>query len=135
MAKKNKEKYVQEMEIYKQKKEEESVNLKREDEELMKVQKHSALQLLKKKEKTENIIKVLLLISINPSTLIRCLWNTMQANWVIYIVQKTKENRQKKKKQKEEKNGDPHKPKKPASSFFLFRLASLHNKIIIIRLN
>ncbi|KAA8528259.1 hypothetical protein F0562_035490 [Nyssa sinensis] len=90
MAKKNKEKYAQELELYKQKKEEEAVNLEKEEEELMKIQKQEALQLLKKKEKTETIIK------------------------------KTKENRQKKKKQKEEKNADPNKPKKPASSFFLF---------------
>lgn len=57
MAKKNKEKYMQEMEIYKQKKEEEAAILKKEEEEQMKVQKHEALLLLKKKEKTETIIK------------------------------------------------------------------------------
>ncbi|KAK3000700.1 hypothetical protein RJ639_022461 [Escallonia herrerae] len=56
-AKKNKEQYMQEMEAYKQKKEEEAANLSREEEELMKLQKQEALQLLKKKEKTENIIK------------------------------------------------------------------------------
>ncbi|PQM42550.1 high mobility group B protein 6-like [Prunus yedoensis var. nudiflora] len=56
-AKKNKEKYMQEMEVYKQTKEEEASSLKKEEEELMKLQKHEALQLLKKKEKTENIIK------------------------------------------------------------------------------
>lgn len=49
-AKKKKETYLQEMEIYKQTKEEE---------EQMKLQKQEALQLLKKKEKTDNIIKVL----------------------------------------------------------------------------
>uniref|UniRef100_A0A5B7CGP3 Putative high mobility group B protein 6 n=1 Tax=Davidia involucrata TaxID=16924 RepID=A0A5B7CGP3_DAVIN len=90
MAKKNKEKYIQELELYKQKKEEEAVDLKTEEEELMKIQKQEALQMLRKKEKTENIIK------------------------------KTKENHQKKKKEKEEKSADPNKPKKPASSFFLF---------------
>ncbi|CAK9143191.1 unnamed protein product [Ilex paraguariensis] len=96
MAKKNKEQYTQDMELYKQKKDEEAVNLGREEEELMKLQKHEALQLLKKKEKTENIIK------------------------------KTKENRQKKQQQKEEKkNADPNKPKRPASSFILFRSESL----------
>lgn len=57
MAKKNKEKYMQEMEIYKQKKEEEAAILKKEEEEQMKLQKHEALLLLKKKEKTETIIK------------------------------------------------------------------------------
>ncbi|GLT78124.1 hypothetical protein SLA2020_496700 [Shorea laevis] len=57
MARKNKEKYMQEMEVYKQRKEEEAMNLKKEEEELMKLQKQEALQLLKKKEKTENIIK------------------------------------------------------------------------------
>ncbi|CAH2041615.1 unnamed protein product [Thlaspi arvense] len=80
-AKQNKEKYMEEMEAYKQKKEEEAVNLTREEEELMKIQKQEALQLLKKKEKTEHIIK------------------------------KTKENRQKKKKQKEESDPKkPKKP-------------------------
>lgn len=59
VAKRNKEQYAQEMEIYKQKKDEETVNLKMEEEEMMKIQKQEALQLLKKKEKTENIIKVL----------------------------------------------------------------------------
>ncbi|KAK9275916.1 hypothetical protein L1049_023190 [Liquidambar formosana] len=81
MAKKNKEKYLQEMEVYKQKKDEEALNLKMEDEEKLKIQKHEALQMLKKKEKTENIIK------------------------------KTKENRQKKKKQKENADPNkPKKP-------------------------
>ena len=46
------------MEAYKQNKDEEAMNLKKEEEELMKFQKQEALQLLKKKEKTENIIKV-----------------------------------------------------------------------------
>ncbi|GAV63553.1 HMG_box domain-containing protein [Cephalotus follicularis] len=92
MGKKNKEKYMQEMEAYKQMKDDEANNLKKEEEELMKLQKQEALQLLKKKEKTENIIK------------------------------KTKENRQKKKQQKGEKNTDPNKPKKPASSFLLFSI-------------
>ncbi|KAG7956371.1 hypothetical protein I3843_11G120900 [Carya illinoinensis] len=91
MAKKNKEKYLQEMEAYKLKKDEEATNLRKEEEEQMKLQKHEAFQLLKKKEKTENIIK------------------------------KTKENRQKKKQQQKEDNkSDPNKPKRPASSFFLF---------------
>ncbi|KAM2032744.1 hypothetical protein ACFX1T_014730 [Malus domestica] len=49
MTRKNKEKYIQEMEAYKEMKEEEASNLKKE--------KHEVLQLLKKKEKTENIIK------------------------------------------------------------------------------
>ncbi|CBI34461.3 unnamed protein product, partial [Vitis vinifera] len=90
IAKKNKAKYQEEMELYKQQKDEEAEDLKKGEEEQMKIQKHEALQLLKKKEKTENIIK------------------------------KTKENRQKKKKQKEKANSDPNKPKKPASSFLLF---------------
>ncbi|XP_073118480.1 high mobility group B protein 13-like [Henckelia pumila] len=57
MALKNKEQYTQEMELYKQKKEEESENLRKEEDELMKLQKQEAMQLLKKKEKTENLIK------------------------------------------------------------------------------
>ena len=58
MAKKNKEKYNQEMEAYKQMKDEEAMGLKKEEEELMKLHKQEAFQLLKKKEKTDNIIKV-----------------------------------------------------------------------------
>ncbi|XP_051137508.1 high mobility group B protein 13-like [Andrographis paniculata] len=57
MAMKNKEQYMEEMEVYKKKKEEEASNLKREEEELQKLQKQEALQLLKKKEKTETLIK------------------------------------------------------------------------------
>ncbi|KAE8056032.1 hypothetical protein FH972_012835 [Carpinus fangiana] len=60
IAKKNKEKYLQEMEAYKQMKDEETATLRKEEEDQMKLQKQEALQLLKKKEKTENIIKVLL---------------------------------------------------------------------------
>ena len=59
IAKKNKAKYQEEMELYKQQKDEAAENLKKGEEEQMKIQKHEALQLLKKKEKTENIIKVL----------------------------------------------------------------------------
>jgi len=58
MAKKNKEKYMEEMEAYKQMKEEEAENVRKEGEEQMKLQKQEAMQMLKKKEKTENIIKV-----------------------------------------------------------------------------
>ncbi|CAM8913391.1 unnamed protein product [Rhodiola kirilowii] len=91
MAKKNKEKYLQEMEEYTRKKTEEELNQKMEEEEMMKIQKQEALQLLKKKEKTENIIK------------------------------KTKEDKQKKKQVKEGKvKADPNKPKKPVSSYILF---------------
>ncbi|KAK7318124.1 hypothetical protein RJT34_02822 [Clitoria ternatea] len=90
LAKKNKEKYTQEMEAYKQKKEEEAATLMKEEEEHMKLQKQEALQLLKKKEKTENLIK------------------------------KTKKDLQKKKQNKEEKNSDPNRPKRPPSSFLLF---------------
>ncbi|KAL2902727.1 High mobility group B protein 13 [Bienertia sinuspersici] len=57
IAKERKEKYQQEMEVYKQKKEEEAANLKKEEDEVMRIQKVEALQLLKKKEKTDNIIK------------------------------------------------------------------------------
>ncbi|KAL9242921.1 hypothetical protein vseg_016878 [Gypsophila vaccaria] len=57
VAKVNKEKYQEELELYKQKKDEETANLKKEEEELMKIHKVEAMQLLKKKEKTENIIK------------------------------------------------------------------------------
>ncbi|KAF1872768.1 hypothetical protein Lal_00016605 [Lupinus albus] len=99
IAKKNKEKYMQEMEAYKQKKDEEAANLMKEEEEHMKLQKQEAMQLLKKKEKTENLIKLIHLKH----------------------MQKTKLNNQKKKKQsKEDKNSDPNKPKRPASSFILF---------------
>ena len=54
----NKEQYALEMEAYKQKKDEEAGHFMKEEEDHMKVQKQEALQLLKKKEKTENIIKV-----------------------------------------------------------------------------
>uniref|UniRef100_A0A7N0U7J4 HMG box domain-containing protein n=1 Tax=Kalanchoe fedtschenkoi TaxID=63787 RepID=A0A7N0U7J4_KALFE len=91
MAKKNKEKYLAEMEEYTKKKAEEELNQKTEEEEMLKIQKQEALQLLKKKEKTDNIIK------------------------------KTKEDKQKKKQAKEGKaEVDPNKPKKPASSYILF---------------
>lgn len=60
MAMKNKEKYLQEMEVYKKKKDEEAAEHMKEEEELMKLKKQEALQLLKKKEKTENLIKVCL---------------------------------------------------------------------------
>ncbi|GMH28845.1 hypothetical protein Nepgr_030688 [Nepenthes gracilis] len=56
-AKASKEKYLQDMELYKKMKEEGAANLKREEEEQMKIQKHEALQLLKKKERNENMIK------------------------------------------------------------------------------
>lgn len=55
---KNKEQYMQEMEVYKQRKEEEAANLKKDGEEFMKLQKQEAMQLLKKKEKAETLIKV-----------------------------------------------------------------------------
>ncbi|KAM0944490.1 putative chromatin remodeling & transcriptional activation HMG family [Dioscorea sansibarensis] len=70
--------------------EEEIACLEKEEEDHKKILKQEALQLLKKKEKTENIIK------------------------------KIKETKQKQKKQREEKNTDPNQPKKPASSFLLF---------------
>ncbi|KAE8697616.1 High mobility group B protein 6 [Hibiscus syriacus] len=56
MAKKNKEKYMEEMEAYKKRKEEEASSLQKQEEETMKLHKQEALQLLKK-EKTDNIIK------------------------------------------------------------------------------
>ncbi|THU53534.1 hypothetical protein C4D60_Mb10t15410 [Musa balbisiana] len=90
IAKRQKESYNREMELYKQKKLEEAVIIEKEEEEQMKVRRQEALQLLKKKEKTENIIK------------------------------KTKENRHKKKKEKDEHNADPNRPRKPPSSFLLF---------------
>lgn len=46
------------MEVYKQKKEAEASTLKKDEEELMKLQKQEAMQLLKKKEKTDTLIKV-----------------------------------------------------------------------------
>ncbi|KAE8722226.1 High mobility group B protein 6 [Hibiscus syriacus] len=57
MAKKNKEKFMEEMEVYKQRKEEEASSLRKQEEETMKLHKQEALQLLKKKEKTDDIIK------------------------------------------------------------------------------
>ncbi|CAN4077601.1 unnamed protein product [Withania somnifera] len=57
MAMKKKEQYLQEMEVYKKKKDEEAAEHMKEEEELMKLKKQEALQLLKKKEKTENLIK------------------------------------------------------------------------------
>ncbi|XP_021890955.1 high mobility group B protein 6-like isoform X2 [Carica papaya] len=80
IARKNKEKYLQEMEAYKQMKDEEARNLKEEEEEMMKLQRQEAMQLLKKKERTENIIK------------------------------KTKEERQKKKKEQNVDPNKPKKP-------------------------
>ncbi|XP_027341422.1 high mobility group B protein 6-like [Abrus precatorius] len=97
MAKKNKEKYNQDMEAYKQKKDEEATQLMKEEEENMKLQKQEALQLLKKKEKTENMIK------------------------------KTKKNQQKKKQTKEDKNVDPNRPRRPPSSFILFSKEARRN--------
>ncbi|RZB65660.1 High mobility group B protein 13, partial [Glycine soja] len=61
MAKKNKEQYALQMEAYKQKKDEEAGHFMKEEEDHMKLQKQEALQLLKKKEKTENIIKIIVL--------------------------------------------------------------------------
>ncbi|EPS57873.1 hypothetical protein M569_16944, partial [Genlisea aurea] len=49
--------YAKDLELYKQKKEEEGADQKKVEEETMKLQKQEALQLLKKKEKTENLIK------------------------------------------------------------------------------
>ncbi|KAJ3682996.1 hypothetical protein LUZ60_013223 [Juncus effusus] len=57
IARKEKEEYNRQMEIYKQKKLEEVATMEKEHEEQKKVMKQEALQLLKKKEKTENIIK------------------------------------------------------------------------------
>uniref|UniRef100_A0A1J3I9J5 High mobility group B protein 6 n=2 Tax=Noccaea caerulescens TaxID=107243 RepID=A0A1J3I9J5_NOCCA len=57
VAKKNKETYLQAMEVYKRTKEEEAMSQKKEEDELLKLHKQEALQLLKKKEKTDNLIK------------------------------------------------------------------------------
>ncbi|TVU33320.1 hypothetical protein EJB05_25130 [Eragrostis curvula] len=57
VAKKQKEEYLKQMEVYKQKKTEEAATLEKEEEEQKKILKQEALQLLKKKEKTDNIIK------------------------------------------------------------------------------
>ncbi|KAI7990530.1 High mobility group B protein 13 [Camellia lanceoleosa] len=51
IAKQSMEKYLEEMEAYKQRKEEESANPKKEEDEMMKIHKQEALELLKKKEK------------------------------------------------------------------------------------
>nr|GEU64918.1 high mobility group B protein 6-like isoform X2 [Tanacetum cinerariifolium] len=93
VAKQN-EKYTQEMEIYKQNKEEEAENAKKEEEELFKVLKQEALQLLKKKEKTETIIKV-------------CVSNS---DVIVQFPMK----------KKNKKVVDPNKPKRPTYSFFIF---------------
>ncbi|CAL5388105.1 unnamed protein product [Camellia sinensis] len=53
IAKQNMEKYLEEMEAYKQRKEEGSANPKKEEDEMMKIHKQEALELLKKKEKTK----------------------------------------------------------------------------------
>lgn len=74
MAKKQMEEYNRQVEIYNQKKLQDASNIEREEDEQRKIVKQEALQLLKKKEKTENIIK------------------------------KTKENRQKKKKENSDPN-------------------------------
>ncbi|KAL6888141.1 hypothetical protein ACP4OV_009167 [Aristida adscensionis] len=57
VARKQKEEYQKQMEVYKQKKIEEAASLEKEEEEQKKIMKQEALQLLKKKEKTDNIIK------------------------------------------------------------------------------
>ncbi|URE44746.1 HMG (high mobility group) box [Musa troglodytarum] len=97
IAKRRKESYNMEIELYKQKKLEEAVTIEKEEEQ-MKGLRQEALQLLKKKEKTENIIKT------------------------------TKENRHKKKKEKDEHNADPNRPRKPPSSFLLFSKETTHGR-------
>uniref|UniRef100_A0A804PHI1 HMG box domain-containing protein n=1 Tax=Zea mays TaxID=4577 RepID=A0A804PHI1_MAIZE len=57
VARKQKEEYHKQMEVYKQKKAEEAASLEKEEQEHKKIMKHEALQLLKKKEKADNIIK------------------------------------------------------------------------------
>ncbi|CAL5059038.1 unnamed protein product [Urochloa decumbens] len=57
VAKKQKEEYHKQMEVYNQMKMEEAASLEKEEEEQMKIMKQEALQLLKKKEKADNIIK------------------------------------------------------------------------------
>nr|GMC95273.1 high mobility group B protein 6-like isoform X1 [Ipomoea batatas] len=49
---KNKEQYVQEMEVYRKMEEEEAASHKKEEEEMIKLKKQEAMQLLKKIEKT-----------------------------------------------------------------------------------
>ncbi|GMP50794.1 hypothetical protein CsSME_00017273 [Camellia sinensis var. sinensis] len=53
IAKQNMEKYLEEMEAYKQRKKEESANPEKEEDEMMRIHKQEALELLKKKEKTK----------------------------------------------------------------------------------
>ncbi|KAJ1278845.1 hypothetical protein BS78_04G110500 [Paspalum vaginatum] len=57
VARKQKEEYHKQMEVYKQKKIEEAASLEKIEEEQKKIMKQEALQLLKKKEKADNIIK------------------------------------------------------------------------------
>lgn len=115
MAMKNKEKYMEEMEAYKQKKEEEAESSRKEEEKHMKLQMQEALQLLKK-EKTNNIIEVLHLTSAVSYIIASDFLYGSSSNRV--ILQKTKQQWQKK--VGEKKNAEPDKPKKPASSFLLF---------------
>lgn len=82
----------------------------------MKLQKQEALQLLKKKEKTDNIIKVHSEF-ILPTGVDYWLPTFPKWHTITLYVQKNKEKRQKKKQQEI----DPNRPKKPASSFLLFR--------------
>ncbi|XP_051227305.1 high mobility group B protein 6 [Lolium perenne] len=57
VARKQKEEYQKQMEVYKKNKLQESESLEKEEDEQKKILKHEALQLLKKKEKADNIIK------------------------------------------------------------------------------
>ncbi|XP_062218765.1 high mobility group B protein 6-like [Phragmites australis] len=57
VARRQKEEYHKQMEVYKQKKIEEAASLEKEEEEQKKILKQEALQLLRKKEKADNIIK------------------------------------------------------------------------------
>ncbi|CAI9283449.1 unnamed protein product [Lactuca saligna] len=70
VAKKKNKQYTQEMDVYKQIKEEEVGNAKKEEDELLKVLKQETLQLLKKKEKTETVIKLLNPLPHNSLTLV-----------------------------------------------------------------
>lgn len=83
----------------------------------MKVQKQEALQLLKKKEKTDNIIKV---AKHYIQLLAFPIVNSSNIGHSVVFYNKTQKTKEKKKKEKEGKTVDPNKPKKPATSFLLF---------------
>lgn len=70
VEKKNKETYLEAMEEYKRTKEEEAISQKKEEDELMKLHKQEAPELLKKKEKTGNLI---IKVTLFPFNSLKCI--------------------------------------------------------------